>query len=62
LRLDADTAVFVEVGEGDGHVRFQKVVVNVDEGEASPWIVVRKGLTAGQKIVVNGGILLSQKL
>jgi membrane fusion protein, heavy metal efflux system len=62
LRLDNATAVFVEVGDADGHVRFKKVEVKVDEGESSPWIVVPKGLTAGDKIVVNGGILLSQNL
>jgi membrane fusion protein, heavy metal efflux system len=62
LRLDQATAVFVQVGEADGHVRFKKVVIDVDEGEASPWIVVRKGLSEGQNIVVNGGILLSQNL
>jgi cobalt-zinc-cadmium efflux system membrane fusion protein len=62
LRLGDSKVVFIEVGESDGHVRFQKVEVDVDEGEASPFLVVRKGLQAGQKIVVNGSILLSQML
>src|SRR5580658_8468 len=62
LRLADKTAVFVQVGELDGFVRFRKAVVDVDEGEGSPWLVVRNGLTAGQKLVVNGAILLSQNL
>lgn len=60
LRLGEDRSVFVQIGEADGYVRFKRVVVDVDEGEGSPWLVVRKGLDAGQKLVVNGGILLSQ--
>jgi multidrug efflux pump subunit AcrA (membrane-fusion protein) len=38
------------------------VPVEVDEGESSPWLEVKHGLQAGQKIVVSGAILLSQKL
>jgi cobalt-zinc-cadmium efflux system membrane fusion protein len=62
LRLGDDKVVFVQTGDGDGHVAFKKVNVDVDEGESSPWLVVRKGLQEGQKLVVNGGILLSQML
>jgi cobalt-zinc-cadmium efflux system membrane fusion protein len=62
LRLGEERVVFVELGETEGRVRFQRISVDVDEGEASPWLVVRKGLQAGQKIVVNGAILLSSKL
>jgi cobalt-zinc-cadmium efflux system membrane fusion protein len=62
LRLDADTVVFVQVGEADGHVRFKREVVDVDEGESSPWLLVKKGLKPGEKLVVNGAILLSQNL
>jgi cobalt-zinc-cadmium efflux system membrane fusion protein len=62
MRLGDDKIVFVQTGEGDGHVAFKKVNVDVDEGESSPWLVVRKGLQEGQKLVVNGGILLSQML
>jgi cobalt-zinc-cadmium efflux system membrane fusion protein len=62
LRLADKTAVFVQVGELDGFVRFKRVDVNVDEGESSPWLVVRKGLDPGSKLVVNGTILLSQGL
>jgi cobalt-zinc-cadmium efflux system membrane fusion protein len=65
LRLGNDKAVFVETGESGGLVRFKKVTIEkdaVDEGEASQWLVIRKGLEPGQQVVVNGAILLSQKL
>jgi cobalt-zinc-cadmium efflux system membrane fusion protein len=62
LRLGEYKVVFVEVGEGEGRVRFERVPVDVDEGESSQWLEVKHGLTAGQKIVVSGAILLSQKL
>jgi RND family efflux transporter MFP subunit len=62
LRLGDDTVVFVKLGEGDGFVRFQRTVVSVDEGESSPWLVVTKGVHAGQTVVVNGAILLSQNV
>jgi cobalt-zinc-cadmium efflux system membrane fusion protein len=62
LRLGTEKVVFVETGEDNGLVRFKKISIDVDEGESSPWLVVRKGLEVGQKLVVNGTILLSQKL
>jgi membrane fusion protein, heavy metal efflux system len=64
LRLGDDKIVFVQLGDPGqgGVVRFQRVAVDVDEGESSPWLVVRKGLQQGQKLVVSGAILLSQKL
>jgi cobalt-zinc-cadmium efflux system membrane fusion protein len=61
LRLGDDKVAFVEVGEDEQRVRFQRVDVDVDDGESSPWLVVRRGLQVGQKIVVSGAILLSQK-
>jgi cobalt-zinc-cadmium efflux system membrane fusion protein len=62
LRLGDQTVVFVEAGEADGHVRFKQISIDVDEGEGSPWLVVKKGLQVGQNLVVKGGILLSQNL
>jgi RND family efflux transporter MFP subunit len=62
LRLRDKTAVFLQVGEMNGYERFRRVDVNVDEGESSPWLVVRKGLDPGSKVVVSGVILLSQGL
>jgi membrane fusion protein, heavy metal efflux system len=62
LRLGEYKVVFVEVGQGDGQVKFERLPVDVDEGESSPWLEVKHGLESGQKVVVNGAILLSQKL
>lgn len=62
LRLGDERVVFVQVGEGDGRVHFRQVSVDVDEGESSPWLAVRKGLEPNQKVVVNGAILLSSNL
>jgi membrane fusion protein, heavy metal efflux system len=62
LRLGEYKVVFIQVGDEAGRVRFERVPVEVDEGESSQWLKVKHGLDAGQKIVVNGAILLSQKL
>jgi cobalt-zinc-cadmium efflux system membrane fusion protein len=62
LRLGDQKVVFTNVGEGDGYVRFERVAVDVDEGESSPWLEVKHGLQAGQKVVTNGSILLSAML
>jgi cobalt-zinc-cadmium efflux system membrane fusion protein len=62
LRLGEYKVVFVVVGESEGRLQFERVPVEVDEGESSPWLEVKHGLQAGQKIVVSGAILLSQKL
>jgi cobalt-zinc-cadmium efflux system membrane fusion protein len=62
LRLGESKIVFVENGESNGLVQFQRVPVDVDEGESSPWLEVKSGLAPGQKIVVNGAILLSSML
>ena len=62
LRLGEYKVVFVEVGESEGRARFERMPVEVDEGESSPWLEVKHGLEPGQKIVVSGAILLSQKL
>lgn len=62
LRLGDNKVVFVQVGDSDGRVRFRQVSVDVNEGESSPWLAVKKGLEANQKVVVNGAILLSSNL
>jgi membrane fusion protein, heavy metal efflux system len=60
LRQGDEKVVFVQTGEGDGLVRFKQMPVDVDEGESSPLLVVKKGLAADAKVVVKGGILLAQ--
>jgi cobalt-zinc-cadmium efflux system membrane fusion protein len=62
LRLGEYKVVFIEVGEGEGRVKFERTPVEVDEGESSKWLEVKHGLQPGQKVVVNGAILLSQSL
>ncbi len=60
LRLGNDKIVFVQTGEDGRHVRFKPVAVDVEESGESPWLVVRKGLQLGSKIVVRGGMLLAE--
>jgi cobalt-zinc-cadmium efflux system membrane fusion protein len=62
MRLGDAKVVFVETGEDSSLVKFRRVAVDVDEGESSPWLEVKHGLDAGQKIVTNGAILLAANL
>jgi cobalt-zinc-cadmium efflux system membrane fusion protein len=64
LRLGEYKVVFIQLpgNANGGLVRFQRMPVDVDEGESSQWLEVKHGLEAGQLVVVNGAILLSQKL
>jgi cobalt-zinc-cadmium efflux system membrane fusion protein len=62
LRLGDSKIVFIETGEGDGLVKFKRMPVDVDEGESSQWLEVKKGLQPGQKIVTAGAILLAANL
>ena len=62
LRLGDSKAVFIQTSEAAGLVRFRRVAVDVDEGESSPWLEVKHGLESGQRIVVNGAILLASRL
>jgi cobalt-zinc-cadmium efflux system membrane fusion protein len=62
LRLGDQMIVFVRIGEANGLVQFQRVPVDVDEGESSPWLEVKSGLTVGQNVVVHSAILLSSML
>jgi cobalt-zinc-cadmium efflux system membrane fusion protein len=62
LRLGDLKIVFIQTGESDGLVKFKRMPVDVDEGESSQWLEVKKGLQAGQKIVTAGAILLAANL
>jgi membrane fusion protein, heavy metal efflux system len=62
LRLGDQKVVFVKLGESDGLVKFKRMPVDVDEGESSQWLEVKKGLDVGQKIVTAGAILLAANL
>jgi len=60
LRLGEQTVVFVDRGVApDGRHRFERLPVQVDEGEGSSWIPVTHGLERGTRIVTQGAILLS---
>ena len=61
-RMGEYKLVFVQVGESDGRVKFERVPVDVDDREGNPWLEVKHGLDASQRIVVNGKDFLSQKL
>jgi cobalt-zinc-cadmium efflux system membrane fusion protein len=62
LRLGEYRVAFIQIGESEGRVGFERVPVDVDERESSPWLEVKHGLDAGQKVVVSGAAILSQKL
>jgi cobalt-zinc-cadmium efflux system membrane fusion protein len=62
LRLGDQTVVFIENGEENGHVKYERVPVAVDEGESSNWLVVQHGLTAGQKVVTANAMTLAASL
>jgi cobalt-zinc-cadmium efflux system membrane fusion protein len=60
LRLGDQTVVFVQTGTtSDGKLKFERVPVQVDEGEGSEWLPVQKGLDRGTKVVTRGAILLA---
>lgn len=61
LRIGDANIVFVQIGEADGRVKFERTPVQVDEGESSPYIEVKGGLEKGQTVVTNGAILLASK-
>jgi multidrug efflux pump subunit AcrA (membrane-fusion protein) len=62
VRMGEYNVVFVESSEADGHMTFERLPVDVDEREASPWLEVKHGLDPGQKVVTTGAAFLSQKL
>jgi cobalt-zinc-cadmium efflux system membrane fusion protein len=61
VRLGEYKVVFLQVGESEGRVRFERVPIDVDD-TAGPWLEVKHGVEAGQRIVVDGSASLSQKL
>lgn len=61
LRLGDYTMVFVQLGELDGFVRYERLPVEVVDGEG-PWLEVTHGLDLGQQVVVSGAANLSQKI
>jgi cobalt-zinc-cadmium efflux system membrane fusion protein len=62
VRLGEYKVVFVQVGDADGKIRFERLPVDVDDSQTGPWVPVLHGVEVGQKVVVNGGAALSQRL
>jgi cobalt-zinc-cadmium efflux system membrane fusion protein len=63
LRLADQTMVFVEGGKApNGLIRFERRPIAVDEEEGGDYLPVTRGLTAGERIVTSGAILLSGML
>ncbi len=61
-RMGEYRVVFVQIGEADGKVQFERVPVDIDERSTTGWLEVHHGLDAGQKLVVKGADVLMQKL
>ncbi len=61
LRLGDQTVVFVQLAGAspNGLIRFERRPVAVDEDEGGDYMPVTHGLERGEKIVVNGAILLA---
>jgi RND family efflux transporter MFP subunit len=62
MRMGEYKVVFLQIGEADGKVKYERVPVDIDERSATGWLEVKHGLEAGQKLVIKGGDVLSQKL
>jgi cobalt-zinc-cadmium efflux system membrane fusion protein len=54
--------VFLQVGEADGKVHFQRLPIDVSENQSAPYVAVRHGVSAGQRIVVGGAEALKAQL
>lgn len=65
IRLGDQLVVFLYRGTtSDGKERFERIPVQVDEGEGSKWLTIEphRGLEIGDKIVTSGALLLSDML
>jgi cobalt-zinc-cadmium efflux system membrane fusion protein len=62
VHLGEYKVVFVQVGEADGQVRFERLPIDIDEAQQTDYVEVRHGVEEGQKVVVNGASALVQKL
>jgi cobalt-zinc-cadmium efflux system membrane fusion protein len=62
VRLAEYKVVFIDLGEAEGRVRFERVPIDVAETGSTQWLEVRHGLEVGQKVVVAGADGLSQRL
>lgn len=61
VRMGEYRVVFVETGEADGQVHFERLPIDISESKLGPFVAVKHGVDAGQKIVVNGAAVPWQK-
>jgi cobalt-zinc-cadmium efflux system membrane fusion protein len=61
VRMGEYKVVFVQVGEANGQVAFERLPVAIDESVATPYVAVKHGVEPGQRIVVNGAAILSSQ-
>jgi membrane fusion protein, heavy metal efflux system len=61
VKMGEYRVVFVQVGESDGTVRFERLPVAVSESKTGDFVAIKHGVEAGQKIVVNGSAVPWQK-
>jgi membrane fusion protein, heavy metal efflux system len=61
VRMGEYKVVFVQVGEANGQVGFERLPVAIDESMATPYVAVKHGVELGQRIVVNGAAVLSSQ-
>jgi cobalt-zinc-cadmium efflux system membrane fusion protein len=63
VRLGEQLVVFLDRGATpDGHEKFERLPVIVDEGEGGTWLTVDHGLEVGNRIVTGGALLMSGML
>jgi cobalt-zinc-cadmium efflux system membrane fusion protein len=63
VRLGEQLVVFLDRGvTTDGHEKFERLPVIVDEGEGGKWLTVDHGLDVGNRIVTGGALLMSGML
>ena len=62
VRMGDYNVVFLEVGEANGRVQFERLPVEVAESPTAAFLAVKHGVEAGQKLVVSGVDALKEKL
>jgi membrane fusion protein, heavy metal efflux system len=62
VRMGDYNVVFIETGEQNGQTQFERLPVEVSESPSAPFLAVKHGVDAGQKIVVSGADALSKKI